>query len=322
MKIVFHGSNAATFAEGIEAFLTGQHDIALVSDELDAEGEVARYQAADVIVSVYLKPGMPVSPGLKLFQAPSTGTDKIDLSVLPEATPLCNVFGHEDAIAEYVIAALLARHVPLAEADAKLRAGEWKYWSGAGPSGLRGELGSHSIGILGYGHIGKTIAARARAFGMQVHVCNRSSVEPEGLAATYPLDALPRMTAVVDYVVCTLPLLESTRGLVGAEAIGAMKPDAAIVNVGRGPVIDEQALYEALRDKRIGGAIIDTWYVYPSAEDPHPQPATLPFRDLGNVIMTPHMSGWTTGTIARRRAVVAENINRLARGEALLNRLR
>jgi phosphoglycerate dehydrogenase-like enzyme len=104
--------------------------------------------------------------------------------------------------------------------------------------------------------------------------------------------------------------------------LAAMRSAAIIINVGRGAVIDEAALYGALKAKRIGGAVIDTWYVYPNAENEHLLPARLPFHELDNVTMTPHMSGWTHGTIRRRRETIADNINRCASGRNLTNRIR
>jgi phosphoglycerate dehydrogenase-like enzyme len=98
-----------------------------------------------------------------------------------------------------------------------------------------------------------------------------------------------------------------------------MRPDAVIVNVGRGPVIDERALYEALAGRRIGGAVINTWYRYPTPDDPNPLPSALPFHDLDTILMTPHMSAWTHGTISRRQKVIAANINNLAASRPLVN---
>jgi phosphoglycerate dehydrogenase-like enzyme len=89
-----------------------------------------------------------------------------------------------------------------------------------------------------------------------------------------------------------------------------MKSDAVIVNVGRGPTIDETALFEALKDGAIGGAIIDTWYQYPGPQQTDILPSKLPFHELSNVLMTPHMSGWTSGTIRRRQQTMADNIKR------------
>jgi phosphoglycerate dehydrogenase-like enzyme len=89
-----------------------------------------------------------------------------------------------------------------------------------------------------------------------------------------------------------------------------------------GGVIDEAALFAALSERRIGGAVIDTWYKYPAAAGLLSDPGSLPFHHLDNIVMTPHMSGWTTGTIARRKATMADNINRLAAGQPLRNIVR
>jgi len=109
---------------------------------------------------------------------------------------------------------------------------------------------------------------------------------------------------------------------VNAAALAAMKPDALLLNVGRGPVIDEQALYEALSKRQIGGAIIDTWYQYPNADQPECAPSRFDFAALDNVVMTPHMSGWTSGTVRRRQQTIADNIARLLAGRPLENVLK
>ena len=321
MKIVFHGGNAANFRAGFETLLDGPHDIRTLPDLIVTAEDRASFEAAEVIIGVKLTPDDPRPRALRLYHAPAAGTDAIDRACLPEGAALCNAFGHEQAIAEYVMTALLMRHVPLAQADARLRAGHWDYWAGR-PGALRSELGSQSIGLLGFGHIGKAIAQRAKAFGMGVSVCNRSVVPVGGTVdASFGLDALEAFMASADHIVVSLPFMAETKGIVGARELAAMRPSATIVNVGRGPVIDEQALYDALSLKRIGGAIIDTWYVYPTGDAPQTLPARLPFHTLSNLVMTPHMSGWTEGTVRRRQQTIADNIGRLARGEALVNRL-
>ncbi len=320
MKIVFHGENAAAFHPDFVPLLAEPHDISLISDTLDAPGEADLLSAADVVIGGrYNRQSPPLRA--KLYHLPSAGYDGVDFSALPQGCAVCNCFGHENAIAEYVMAALLARHVPLAEADRQLRKGDWHH-SATGPGGLRTELGSESIGIIGHGHIGKTVAARARAFGMQVHVANRSPVGTGPYAATWSLNDLNHMLARVDIVINTLPLTDTTRGIIGTEALAAMQPHAILLNVGRGPVIDEDALYTALAENRIGGAILDTWYVYPGPDNPNPLPGRRPFETLPNVTMTPHMSGWTHGTITRRSATLADNVNRLTAGRPLVNCLR
>ena len=125
--------------------------------------------------------------------------------------------------------------------------------------------------------------------------------------------------ASADTIVVSLPLLPEVRGIVGKDALAAMRPDAVIINVGRGPVIDQTALYRRIERTRIGGAVIDTWYAYPTDANATTLPARLPFHELDNIVMTPHMSAWTNGTIRRRQQTMAENIGRLERGEPLMN---
>jgi phosphoglycerate dehydrogenase-like enzyme len=318
LKIVFHGQNAANFRHGFESLIDPSHSILDVSDGLGLAGEQAHFESADVIVGIRLGADMPAPRQLRLFHAPAAGTDAIDLSLLPAASTLCNCFGHEDAIAEYVMAALLTRHVPLQQADADLRRQEWTYWAGR-PNALRTELGAQTLGLLGFGHIAKALAQRAKAFGMRVHVANRSSVHSQQVDQAYGLDQLQTFMGSVDAVVVTLPLTEQTRGLVDAAALGAMRPQALLLNVGRGPVIDEQALFDVLSNRRIGGAVIDTWYQYPTPSQPTCQPSRLDFAALDNVLMTPHMSGWTAGTVRRRQQTMAENLSRLSQGQPLIN---
>jgi len=98
-----------------------------------------------------------------------------------------------------------------------------------------------------------------------------------------------------------------------------MQSHAVLVNVGRGPVIDETALYQALQTQRIGAAIIDTWYQYPSTDHATCAPSQFDFAALSNVLMTPHMSGWTEGTVKRRKQCIADNVNRLSQGLPLRN---
>jgi phosphoglycerate dehydrogenase-like enzyme len=315
MKIVFHGANAINFRHGFEALLDEPHEIVEVGDSLGRPGEQQHFTSADVIVGVKFGAAEPVPQKLRLYHATAAGTDTIDRARLPAGAVLCNCFGHEHAIAEYVMTALLLRHVPIPDADARLRRGEWTYWGGT----PRTELGSQTIGLIGFGHIGKAIAARARAFGMRVVVANRSPVPGSDLVdESFPLDQLGRFMGRADAIVVSLPLADETRGMVGAAELAAMRPGAVIINVGRGPVIDQQALFDALSGRRIE-AVIDTWYDYPTRDNPNTQPGRLPFNQLANLVMTPHMSGWTAGMIRRRQETIARNIGRLSRNEALVN---
>jgi phosphoglycerate dehydrogenase-like enzyme len=155
---------------------------------------------------------------------------------------------------------------------------------------------------------------------MHIHVANRGPVAEGGLVDRYfPLSDLQAFWGSADAFVVTVPLTPATRGIVGQAAFAAMRSHAYVINVARGPVIDEAALYDALHTRRIGGAAIDTWYQYPTDAAPNPPPSTLDFASLPNLLMTPHMSGWTDGTIRRRQATMAANILRRQRNESLEN---
>ena len=321
LSIIFHGDNASNFRPGFERLLAAQHRLIDLSEGLASAAERSEYERADVIIGVKFNASLPLPRHLSLFHAPAAGTDAIDLDLLPARAALCNCFGHEAAIAEYVMTALLLRHVPLAAADADLRAQRWTYWAGR-LTGLRTELGGQTIGLLGFGHIAKAIAARAKAFGMSVHVANRSTVSSPLVDRYFSLAELQPFMGSADALVVSLPLAEQTRGLIGQAELAAMRPEAVILNVGRGPVIEEQALFDALTERRIGGAIIDTWYQYPTPTQAECAPSSLDFASLPNVVMTPHMSGWTTGTVLRRQHTMADNIARLTDGRSLLNVVR
>jgi len=275
-----------------------------------------------VIIGTRLNPSHPRPECLRLYQVAAAGYDGVDFSLLPNTTQVCNCFGHETGIAEYVMGGLLAIRTRLIEADRRLRDRDWSFQAGR-PAGLHRELTGTAIGIVGYGHIGKAIARRAKAFDLAVHVANRGQIgEDEFVDRYWPLDRLGGFMEAVDTVVVSLPLTATTTSLIDGALFARMKRDAIIVNVGRGPVVDEAALYDALRTGRVAGALIDTWYVYPDRDDPAPQPSRFPFHELGNVIMTPHMSAWTWGTIRRRQETMVANISRLSAGLPLLNVVR
>jgi phosphoglycerate dehydrogenase-like enzyme len=322
MRIIFHGENAASFSDGFADLIGSAADIRILPDLLDRDADRQAYAQSEVVIGVKFDAGLPVPSGLKLFHVPGAGYDAVDLAALPASTNVCNCFGHEQAIAEYVMSALLSRQIPLADADRKLRQGDWAYWAGS-PDRIHGEIAGKTIGLLGFGHIGKAIARRAKAFEMTVHVANRSPVVTSDLVdRCFSLDELHAFWGSADFIVVSVPLTDDTKSMVDAEAFAAMRRDAVIVNVGRGPIIDADALFEALKTGRIGGAVIDTWYRYPGPSLPNPHPSHLPFHELPNIVMTPHMSGWTSGTIRRRQQTIADNIVRCFSGEPLVNLVR
>jgi phosphoglycerate dehydrogenase-like enzyme len=243
----------------------------------------------------------------------------IDVESLPRGVSLCNVFGHEPAIAEYVFATMLALTLRLFDTLAAFRGGSWAAHQPAGGS-PHGEIFGKTIGVVGYGRIGREVARRAVAFGCKVIGANRSPVADKGDASEiYPLGELDRMLPQCDVVLIAAGLGPETRGLIDARRLALMQPSALLINIGRAAIVDEEALYDALGGNRIGGAALDVWWQHWSPEHPDRRPSRFPFHELPNVLMTPHCSGFTEGTADRRWGDLAANLDRFVRGEDLHN---
>jgi len=319
LKAAFAGSFAVRLIEPVRERLTIPCEIVSGNEAgiLDQLGD------ADVLVSmVFTKEMAAAGSRLRLLQVPGAGLDRIDRSQLRAGLAVANVYGHEAGIAEYVIGAMVALTRSLQRLDQKLRAGEWEsQWSVGTPAPpLWPELAGKTLGILGFGHIGESLARRAHAFDMRVCAVRRHAQpgSPHGWISVGGPERLDELLGRSDYLAVTLSLSAETRGLMDARRLGLMKPSAYLINVARAEIVDEQALYNALAKGRLAGAALDVWYRYPTGAG-STAPATAPFHELSNVIMTPHVSGWTEGMLEARAGVIAENIARTARGEKPLN---
>jgi phosphoglycerate dehydrogenase-like enzyme len=278
--------------------------------------------AATAMITVGFDASMPAGPALRLVQVPGIGVDAVDLSALPDGATLCNVGRHEGAVAEFVILQLLEWRHRAREAEALLRGGNWRRSSrlGAPP---HHELAGSRVGIIGYGAIGQALARRLLPFEVEIAVASRRRPEalPVGVAWRALRD-LDSFLAEIDIAVLAIAATPETVGLIGDRQLAALGPKALLVNVARGPLLEEEALFLALRDGRLGGAILDVWYDYPDAANPTRQPSRFPFHTLANVMMTPHMAGWTRGTVDRRWQEMTANILNLQTGEPFLNVVR
>jgi phosphoglycerate dehydrogenase-like enzyme len=319
MKVAFAGSFAVRLAEQVRAQLTEPCEI-VTGDEAEILPALAD---ADVLVSMGFSRAMAEAGGrLRLIQVPGAGLDRIDRSALRPEMLLANAYGHEVGIAEYVIGTMLALTRNLHSLDASLRNGEWhSQWAvGAPAPPLWPELAGKTLGILGFGHIGEAIARRARAFDMKVVAIRRQAQPqpPDRVSFIGGPERLEEVLHASDYLAITLSLSPETRGLLDARRLGLMRPSACLINVARAEIVDEDALYRALSTGGLAGAALDVWWRYPTAPGPL-LPSTQPFHQLPNVIMTPHVSGWTAGMVEARVKIIAENIARIARGEPPLN---
>jgi phosphoglycerate dehydrogenase-like enzyme len=322
LRVAFAGTFSTTLEPAVRARLVAPCDV-ITGDEA---GIVSRLADVEVLVTLAFNGQMAAAAkNLKLVQVPGAGLDRIDRSVLPAGAALANVYGHEVGIAEYVIGAMLALTRSFGRIDASLRRGIWESQWGVGVAAPPPwpELAGKTLGILGYGRIGQALARRARAFDMTICAIRRDvrRCDGDGLSLLGGLDMLDEVLRRADYVAVTLSLNGETRGLIGARELGLMKPTAMLVNVARAEIVDEDALYQALSDTRIAAAALDVWYQYPRSAEPT-FPGRRPFHELPNVMMTPHVSGWTEGMLEARATLIAENIARTARGEPPLNLIR
>jgi phosphoglycerate dehydrogenase-like enzyme len=319
MRAAFAGSFAVRLVEPVLKRLTIPCEI-VSGDEAAILHQLGN---ADVLVSMtFTKEMATAGPSLRLVQVPGAGLDRIDRAQLRPGLALANAYGHEAGIAEYVFGTMIALSRDLQRLDRKLRTGQWEsQWSvGAPAPPLWPELAGKTLGILGFGHIGEALARRAYAFDMKVCAVRRQAQSdvPQGLMFVGGPERLDELLGVSDYLAVTLSLSPETRGLIDARRLNLMKPSAYLVNVARAEIIDEWALYDALASGRVAGAALDVWYRYPTSAG-STAPATAPFHSLNNVIMTPHVSGWTEGMLEARASLIARNIERTARGEAPLN---
>lgn len=315
MKVAFAGPFAVRLAEAVRTRLATPCELIVDDDEAAILPLLAD---VDVLVTMGFTAGMAaVASRLRLVQVPGAGTDRIDRAALPPGAHLANAYGHEAGIAEYIIGAMIALNRSFARLDAALREGRWdSQWAiGVDPPPFWPELAGKTLGILGFGHIGQALARRVAALEMRVCAVRRQAQPaPEGVGFVAGPDRLEELLRQADYLAITLPLSAETRALLDQRRLRLMKPTAYLINVARAGICEEAALYDALASRRIAGAALDVWYRYPNAAGPTP-PASQPFHELNNVLMTPHISGWTEGMRDARAALIAENIARVARGE-------
>jgi phosphoglycerate dehydrogenase-like enzyme len=241
-------------------------------------------------------------PRVAMVQMPSVGVDTVDVDRCAAAgVPVANCAGANTvSVAEWCVSATLALLRRTVEADTAVRRGEWPQTSLGGR-----ELAGSTVGIVGMGGIGRAVARIVGAFDCQVQYWSRSRHD-DAPASYVPLDEL---MATSDVIVLAIALSEETRELVDARRLALVKPGALLVNGGRGGLVDEPALAEALRSGRLAGAALDVYAV-------EPLPAGSPLRELP-VLLSPHMAGSSNQAVARIVEQTTTNLRRALDGEPL-----
>src|SRR5579863_3863718 len=269
MKAMFLGNVAADTAAGIKAELPPGLEVAVVADPQLLLRSPASAAEADIVVTNQWRADYPPAPRVRLVQSVATGIELIDLAALPRGVSICNAFGHETAIAEYIVMAMLALHHRLIEISGEFRErASWRTsWVESGAP--HGEVRGSTLGIVGYGRVGREVARRAAPFGVRILAANRSArAAGSGVERVFPMAELDRMLPLCDTVALCTALGPETERLIDARRLALLKPTAFLINIARGQVVDEDALYATLCDGHLGGAAIDVWWQYPDAAEP------------------------------------------------------
>ncbi|GAA1157699.1 2-hydroxyacid dehydrogenase [Kribbella jejuensis] len=314
MRVVVTDPNLLPLRDEFEELLPKATEVVWLPDQL-----LGALRTADVLVGPAFTPEMAGAAGrLRLVQVAGAGTDRIEAP----GVPVANTYHHEDSIAEYIVWALIGLRRELPAADAALRRDRWRS-NVYNPSIRQPEtLGSARVGFLGFGHIGRATWRLLRAFGVQAWAVTASGrTEGAGLNWAGDTSQLDRLLDESDTLVVSAPLTHTTRGIIGAPELERLGPNGVLVNVARGPLVKQRPLYDALRDRTIRAAALDVWYSYPETGD-QAAPADVPFGELDNVLLTPHLSGITRQTFRRRIEDIAANVHALANGNELRNVVR
>jgi phosphoglycerate dehydrogenase-like enzyme len=277
--------------------------------EADRAGVIA---SAEALIS--WNPGRELPAGslaatqqLQLIQLLSAGADSVDFAAIPDRIAIAgNVGAYAKPIAEHVLAMTLALARRLPGRHAELAAGVFNQREPLVT------LSGAVVAILGFGGIGTTTANLMRAFGARIHAVNSTGQTSEPVEFAGTLDDLDKVLAAADVLVISLPLTTRTAGLIGARELALMKPNSIVVNVARGTIIDEQALYEHLRANPGCYAGIDTWWHEPGPDSSFR--VDFPFFELPNLLGSPHNSGIVPGALKVAARHAAENVLRYLRG--------
>lgn len=281
--------------------------------DLDGPARAGALAAAEIVVSrnlaKELRPGESLEAGrVRLLQFMTAGIDHVPLKQLPASLAIAHNGGaYAEPMAEHAVAMALAAAKRLVVEHRKLERGEFDQFR---PNRM---LAGSVCGILGMGGVGVATARRMRALGLSVHAINRRGTTDEPVDWIGTPDQLDELLAASDVLVLALPLATDTEALIGARELGRMKPDAILINLARGEIVDEAALYGHLLANPAFTACIDAWWVEPVRHGRFEM--GHPFLALANVIASPHNSASVRGARAMAYEQAAANCRRVLAGE-------
>ena len=288
-------------------------------------GEVVPETAVILIAGRPTEAQLRASPKLQALIVPWAGVPDPTRDLMADFPHITvhNLHHNAAPVAETALTLLLAAAKFTVPFDQSLRRDDWSIrYKRPSPSVL---LAGKTALILGYGAIGQRIARLCRSLEMDVLATRRhvSQSSDDFAQEIHPSDALHELLPRTHVLIIGLPHTPETDGLIGAKELGLLQRPSLLVNIGRGPIVQQQALYEALRDGTLYAAGLDVWYNYPTDQSSrtHTPPADFPFHELDNVVLSPHRGGMTSETEQLRMAHTAALLNAAALGEAMPNQV-
>ncbi|MFW9767864.1 MAG: 2-hydroxyacid dehydrogenase [Candidatus Thorarchaeota archaeon] len=291
----------------------------VVQSERSVESMLENGGDAEIVASVIV-PGEYIqnASNLRMIQTFGAGIDRVDIyAVINRGDVIvCNNHANSAEVAEFAISLLFAVAKNLIPSDRELRAGNWVHRWGGPVHNL--EIRGKKVLIIGLGHIGADIAKKLKSFDVTITAATRSGTSSnEGLVdKIVSIGEVNHQVGNSDFVILSLPLTDESVGLVDREFLSRMKPTSILVNISRGQIIDEKALYDALKEKQIYGAGIDVWWRYPSEWRGRTiPPSDIPFHELDNIVVTPHRAAYSKPVERELFLFAAKNILRFIQGE-------
>jgi len=271
---------------------------------------------ADVLIGWSIRPDQfAAARKLKWIHSPAAAVHQLMFPELIKSEVVVTNSGdvHGPVVAEHAIALLLALAKRIPQAIQYQRKREWAQEILWQEQPRPREVAGTTVMVIGMGSIGREFASRARALGMKVVAVRENPQKGPGSAdAVYGPEQLDSVIPEADYILLCTPVTPATTGLMNRTRLGRMKPDAYLINVGRGPLVDEAALIEVLKDHKIAGAALDVF-----TEEPLPKDS--PFWDMESVLITPHTAAVTDRLWERHYQLIGENLRRFLEGKPLLN---
>lgn len=303
--------------DGLDKEIKDQYEF-IIPEQFTEEGICAVCSGADILLGPYVtKKIVETAGGLKLIQVPWTGMDTFDFSsVLGSTVPICNTHSNADSVAEIGVTIVLDLLKKVSYHDRKMRAGNWN--RDQKPLNLQSKMmNKQTVCVLGFGNIGSRVGKLIAAFGAKVIAVDGYAQVSEIVSEVYKNDQIKEAVNKADVIICTLPLTDTTTGLINDEIFAFMKDGVVFVNMSRAAVVDEDATWNALQSGKLGAFGSDVWWNAPKRGESQSYPsAKHEFWELDNIVMSPHRAGYIEDSLPHLDGAI-ENIIALAKGKKL-----